>query len=78
MTINEEVMRARSNMKWRREYMLLSIELDQKFREGRIEGRAELLSIIRYLNTGHSAEETSEKFDISIDEIYEIIKELNI
>ena len=38
LTINEEVMSARINIKWRREYMLLSVELLRQFKEERDAG----------------------------------------
>ena len=77
LNIDEEVHKVRNNVQWRREYMTLEMEYREKFREGRKEGRKEgrreLLSIIQYLNQDHSPAEASQKFNLPIEEINDIV-----
>jgi predicted transposase/invertase (TIGR01784 family) len=80
--LSDEVLKAKQNKEWRREYMALHLkeQADRQdaraagLAEGRAEGRAEgqKRAVLKMLNKGISLNEIQEFFDFSLDELKEI------
>lgn len=76
--IKNEVDKVKRSEEWRREYMTLYLHEQEIKRESREEGRKEGLllgvQILKEYNSGVTVEILAEKYNLSAEEIEEIVK----